>query len=281
MDGDRSLLSNQASVSIIKLKNKAVRKLLLPQSEGTWLLHKDSYDNAFISIREKGHVFNDAPEDRKSSKDKDLSDFKNYDQTLVSSCLLKKVYDATSMPLKDIQSMAKRPLLLQHNYYHSSPKKRFANSDATTSFSIHLDEQALKDAPLETEKELLIEILADTEKTLRTTMDKKNIIIDTITAKFGGNTLQEAFSSLSGLNKEVALMIISLICPSMRSKVKALAGVPIEKFSTTQAVSYYLKALISSGVAAEEERGVIVVMGNTSVGKTSLVNTFKRYIENS
>ena len=45
-------------------------------------------------------------------------------------------------------------------------------------------------------------------------------------------------------------------------------------------MNFYLNALIKSGVAADVERGVVYVMGNTSVGKTSLVNTLKHYIEN-
>ena len=75
-------------------------------------------------------------------------------------------------------------------------------------------------------------------------------------------------------------MIISRLCPEMMDELNKVASIPLEKFSTNTAVSHYLEALIKSGVAAEEERGVIYVMGNTSVGKTSLVNTFKNYIEN-
>ena len=75
-------------------------------------------------------------------------------------------------------------------------------------------------------------------------------------------------------------MIVSLLCPKMRRELNELAAIPLEKFSSIKAVSHYLEALIKSGVAAEEDRGVIYVMGNTSVGKTSLVNTFKNYIEN-
>ena len=75
-------------------------------------------------------------------------------------------------------------------------------------------------------------------------------------------------------------MIIGLLCPKMAGELNELAGIPLEKFSNPRSVGHYLEALINSGVAAEEERGVIYVMGNTSVGKTSLVNTFKRYIEN-
>ena len=75
-------------------------------------------------------------------------------------------------------------------------------------------------------------------------------------------------------------MTLGLLCPKMAGELNELAGIPLEKFSNTQSVRHYLEALVNSGVAAEEERGVIYVMGNTSVGKTSLVNTFKNYIEN-
>ena len=79
-------------------------------------------------------------------------------------------------------------------------------------------------------------------------------------------------------------MVMSLLCPEMKSAFALLANIPLEKFADqakpSQAVSHYLDALLNSGVAAETERGVIYVMGNTSVGKTSLVNTFKHFIDN-
>ena len=123
-----------------------------------------------------------------------------------------------------------------------------------------------------------MQVLVQAERMIRT--EEKSKILESITDKFGGQTLQEAFSSLSGLNREICLMNLGLLCPKMAGELNELAGIPLEKFSNPKSVSHYLEALVNSGVAAEEERGVIYVMGNTSVGKTSLVNTFKNYIEN-
>ena len=85
-------------------------------------------------------------------------------------------------------------------------------------------------------------------------------ILKILRDKFGGKTLQEAFSSLIGLNREVCLMIVSLLCPKMMRELNELAAIPLEKFSSIKAVSHYLEALVKSGVAAEEDRGVIYVM---------------------
>ena len=42
----------------------------------------------------------------------------------------------------------------------------------------------------------------------------------------------------------------------------------------------FITALIKSGVAAEVERGLIFVVGNSGVGKTSLVNTLDHFVKN-
>ena len=57
------------------------------------------------------------------------------------------------------------------------------------------------------------------------------------------------------------------------------ANIPLLGFQTPNDVLSYLDALIDSGIAAQIERGLIFVLGNTQTGKTSLVNTFKSFVE--
>ena len=57
------------------------------------------------------------------------------------------------------------------------------------------------------------------------------------------------------------------------------ANIPLLGFQTPNDVLSYLDALIDSGIAAQVERGLIFVLGNTQTGKTSLVNTFKSFVE--
>ena len=124
-----------------------------------------------------------------------------------------------------------------------------------------------------------VALLIEAERILQRESVSREFLVHVL-KRFEGETLQEAWSEFDSLSREVALMILGLLCPELATKLSDIAEVPLEKFSSPSAVSHYLQALIQSGVAADIERGVIYVMGNSSVGKTSLVNTFKRYTEN-
>merc|ERR1712016_324560 len=67
--------------------------------------------------------------------------------------------------------------------------------------------------------------------------------------------------------------------PDLEKALDSLEIIPLERFSNPKEVLMFTEALIESGIAAQVERGLIFVLGNTNTGKTSLVNTFKSYVE--
>ena len=75
-------------------------------------------------------------------------------------------------------------------------------------------------------------------------------------------------------------MLLNLIMPDMSQKLQKLASIPLKNYKITRSALGYLEAVIKSGIAAEADSGVVYVMGNTNVGKSSLVNTLVRFMEN-
>ena len=67
--------------------------------------------------------------------------------------------------------------------------------------------------------------------------------------------------------------------PDFEKALDSLETIPLERFSNPKEVLIFTEALIESGIAAQVERGLVFVLGNTNTGKTSLVNTFKSYVE--
>ena len=67
--------------------------------------------------------------------------------------------------------------------------------------------------------------------------------------------------------------------PDFEKALDSLEIIPLERFSNPKEVLIFTEALIESGIAAQVERGLVFVLGNTNTGKTSLVNTFKSYVE--
>ena len=67
--------------------------------------------------------------------------------------------------------------------------------------------------------------------------------------------------------------------PAFEKALDSLETIPLERFSNPKEVLIFTEALIESGIAAQVERGLVFVLGNTNTGKTSLVNTFKSYVE--
>ena len=78
--------------------------------------------------------------------------------------------------------------------------------------------------------------------------------------------------------KEDCPEIVKVI-PDFEKALQSLETIPLDRFSNPKEVLTFLDALIDSGSAAQVERGLIFVLGNTNTGKTSLVNTFKSYVE--
>ena len=98
--------------------------------------------------------------------------------------------------------------------------------------------------------------------------------------KFATQTLTEAFSSFQGIRKEVALMILQQALPDLSKDLRKISKLKLENFVDKNKISSYLDAIIKSGLAADIEHGIVFLVGNTGVGKSSLANTLKAYIEN-
>ena len=67
--------------------------------------------------------------------------------------------------------------------------------------------------------------------------------------------------------------------PDFAKALDALVHIPLDRFSNPKEVLTFTDALIESGIASQVERGLVFVLGNTNIGKTSLVNTFKNFVE--
>ena len=91
-------------------------------------------------------------------------------------------------------------------------------------------------------------------------------ICDMIKAQLGSSTLTEGLGQLQGLPLDIAMMMLSLIFPEMSSSLQRMTKLPLEKFPSTKEALPYLDALVRSGVAAQSDRGLMFVMGNTETG---------------
>ena len=89
-------------------------------------------------------------------------------------------------------------------------------------------------------------------------------ICDMIKAQLGSSTLKEGLGQLQGLPLDIAMMTLSLIFPEMSSSLRRMTELPLEKFPSTKEALPYLDALVRSGVAAQSDRGLMFVMGNTA-----------------
>ena len=124
------------------------------------------------------------------------------------------------------------------------------------------------------------QLLQEADKTSSQLPEPFKGVCAAIKEQYFGHSLTEAFTKLTGLPKQVSLLILSLLFPELSTKFANLATIPLDKFTLTKDARVYLDALIKSGVAADVERGVVFIIGKSGVGKSSFANTFKRFIEN-
>ena len=104
-------------------------------------------------------------------------------------------------------------------------------------------------------------------------------ICQMIKAEFQAESFVELFSSFHGIQREVGLMVLQQAVPSLAERLNQISKLPLDKFKSKKKVSNYLEAVIKSGVAANIDHGIVFLVGNTGVGKSSLANTLKAYIE--
>ena len=110
--------------------------------------------------------------------------------------------------------------------------------------------------------------------------EKESLMYETIRKEFKTGTIKEAFSSLEGIEREVSLMVLKQAFPNHAKEIRKISKLPLSKFKTSSEIGNYLDAVIKSGIAADIDRGVVFLVGNTGVGKSSLANTLKAFIEN-
>ena len=77
--------------------------------------------------------------------------------------------------------------------------------------------------------------------------------------------------------KDVALLMIHLVLTDgeLKEEIKKVVHIPVEDITS---VKLYIDALKSSGVD-DIRRGMLMVLGNSSVGKSSLMRTIQNYCE--
>ena len=109
---------------------------------------------------------------------------------------------------------------------------------------------------------------------------KESNICQLMMEKFAAQTIAEAFSSFQGIQKEVALMILQQALPDLSNDLRKISKLKLGNFIDKNKISSYLDAIIKSGLAADIQHGIVFLVGNTGVGKSSLANTLKTYIEN-
>ena len=97
---------------------------------------------------------------------------------------------------------------------------------------------------------------------------------------FDTSQVSNVFGDLQGIQKGVAVMILNILFPSLSSKLKSISPIPLKSLPTSLDILSFIKAVIKSGLTADIESGVVFVLGSSGVGKTSLVNTLKRFIDN-
>ena len=97
---------------------------------------------------------------------------------------------------------------------------------------------------------------------------------------FGGTSYTEVFKNFAGNQRKFCLMVLSQLFPQLSEKIEANFKINLELFTSPMALLHYFDALITSGVTENVDRGVVFVLGNTRVGKSSFVNTLSNFLQN-
>ena len=111
---------------------------------------------------------------------------------------------------------------------------------------------------------------------------ERKAMCDLIKESFEVESLQAAFEAFNGhrIEQEVCLFILKQIFPEKLELLKTLSSSPMDNFESMADILRFVEAIIKSGLAAQKRNGLIFTLGNTGVGKTSLVNTVKRFVDN-
>ena len=83
----------------------------------------------------------------------------------------------------------------------------------------------------------------------------------------------------SGMILDICVILLHIVFPEHTDILPNKTRNPFKQLDTPQALKLYLTDAVKYGLKANKKRATIFIMGNTKTGKTSLVNTFKEYVE--
>ena len=101
-----------------------------------------------------------------------------------------------------------------------------------------------------------------------------------IKEQFQCDTLHDAFANLSELVQDISMIVLQQMFPELSETFQSISSIPLDRFTGMDDALKFVDATIRSGVASQVEKAVLFTMGNSGVGKTSLVNTLMSYVEN-
>ena len=112
---------------------------------------------------------------------------------------------------------------------------------------------------------------------IRSAVYKGRDLCELFTSQFKCKTLGDAILKCSGVQEQVCAMILKLLFPERTEQLQALTNISLKAIRTPNDILHYLDALIKSGISTQTQQGLLFVLGNTSVGKTSFVNLIHKY----
>ena len=102
-------------------------------------------------------------------------------------------------------------------------------------------------------------------------------ICNEIKEKFRKDTMFEALSEVTGVQQQICLVILKLIFPNFSESIWSISDEQVTRLNRPEDVMTYVDAFIESGLAAETERGVVFVMGNTGKVVFFCILTYQRF----
>ena len=108
-------------------------------------------------------------------------------------------------------------------------------------------------------------------------IDIEPIIVSKINNAFKSDSIIGALNKSTGVTKTALLMILNTLVPTMSEYFQTMTSTPLKTFKSEDDVFSFLNAVIKSGLSSD--RGTLYILGNTAVGKTTLAETLKVYVE--
>ena len=68
-------------------------------------------------------------------------------------------------------------------------------------------------------------------------------------------------------------MILQQALPGQAEALDRISKRSLDKFKSIDITKSYLDAIITSGIASDTDRGIVFLVGNTGVGKSSLAQS--------